>query len=445
MKEIKPILIDDLQKMNRSYLKDEKNTIVRHSLVSGPLEIVSKSADHNSETRFAFSIDIKTMAATNQKSSGRCWIFAATNLLREIIAKRCKISNFELSQSYLALYDKLEKINYALETIIDLLDCDDDDRTLQFVLKNGVGDGGQWDMFVNLVKKYGLVPKSAMDESFISSATQSLNALINFNISRFASEARLTYRQKGLDEVRMLQRQFIDKCYRLLLNSYGKPLEKFAFEYVDEKNKYHLVNNLTPLKFYQRYIGDTLDGYVSLINAPTKDKPFYRSFTIKYLGNVVEGHIVKHLNLPMTRIKDLIIETLKNGELVWFGSDVAYYRDREKGVWDDQSFDYQTAFKMNYTMNKGDALTYRASAMNHAMVITGVNLVDGKPTKWKIQNSWGTANGEAGYYIMSDTWFDQFVYQAVIDRKYLSQEELASYDAEPIILKPWDPMGSLAD
>ncbi|MFA7032060.1 MAG: C1 family peptidase [Bacilli bacterium] len=445
MKENNPISLNDLAKLNKKYLKNNQNMIVRHALVSGPLENVSKSADHRSETRFAFSVDNKTMPATNQKSSGRCWIFAATNLLREIIAKRCKITNFELSQSYLALYDKLEKINYALETIIDLLGCEDDDRTLQFVLKNGVGDGGQWDMFVNLVKKYGLVPKSAMDESYISSATHSLNTLINFNISRFASEARLIYQEKGILEVRALQKQFVDKCYTLLLNSYGKPLEKFAFEYVDSNDKYHLVNNLTPLKFYEKYVGDALDNYVSLINAPTKDKPFYRSFTIQYLGNVVEGKIVRHLNLPMTRIKELIIETLKNGELVWFGSDVAYYRDREKGIWDDQSFDYQTPFSFNYTMNKGDSLTYRASAMNHAMVITGVNLIKDKPTKWKIQNSWGTTNGESGYYIMSDTWFDQFVYQAVIDRKYLSREENLAYDREPIVLKPWDPMGSLAD
>jgi len=444
MKNIKPLTFEYLKNANNSYLKEDKNTIVRHALLSSPLDTVAKSADYQSETRFAFSIDNKTMAATNQKSSGRCWIFAATNLLREIIAKKCKIANFELSQSYIALYDKLEKVNYTLEVIIDLLGCDDDDRTLQFILSNGVGDGGQWDMFVNIVKKYGLVPKTAIDESFISSSTQGLNGLLNFNISRFAGQARKLFQEKGVDEVRKLQKDFIDKTYSFLLNAYGKPLDTFSFEYVDSDNKYHIEENLTAHKFYELYIGDVLDRYVSLINAPTKDKPFNRSFTIKYLGNVVEGKMVKHLNLPMNRIKQLIIQTLQNGELVWFGSDVSFYRDREKGIWDDRSYDFQSAFGLDYAMDKGDSLTYRASAMNHAMVITGVNLSSDVPTKWKIQNSWGTTNGEAGYYIMSDSWFDQFVYQAVIDRKYLSPEELKAYEEEPIELKPWDPMGSLA-
>lgn len=446
MKNAQPILSSELKKLDKAYLKKEKNTILRHSFVMNGLDGIARSDDHAPEMRFAFSIDNKSMAVANQKGSGRCWIFAATNLLREMIAKKCHISQFELSQSYLALYDKLEKVNYALETIIDLIDVEDDDRTLQFVLQSGVGDGGQWDMFVNIVRKYGLVPKCAMDESFISSATRNLNAMLNFNISRFAADARRLYQEKGIEEVRKLQGNFLEKCYTLLLNSYGKPLNKFSFEYVDKDNKYHVVDNLTPLKFKEKYLGDVLEEYVSLINAPSADKPYDKSFTIQYLGNVVEGHLVKHLNLPMERIKQLIITTLQAGELVWFGSDVAFYGARDKGIWDDQYFDYLSPFGMDFTMNKGDSLTYRASAMNHAMLVTGVNLVKGKPTKWKIQNSWGAAAGEnAGYYIMSDSWFDQFVYQAVISKKYLSEEELKQYEADPIILKPWDPMGSLAE
>lgn len=446
MKNTQPLKTKVLSSFNKRYLENDKNTIIRHVLTTNSIDALSMSDDNKPNTRFVFSIDNKTMPATNQKASGRCWIFAATNLLREMIAKRCKIANFELSQSYIALYDKLEKVNYAIETIIDLLDVEDDDRELQFVLKSGIGDGGQWDMFKNIVKKYGIVPKCAMDETYSSSNTRQLNSLINFNISRFASQARRLYHKNGLEAVRALQNEFIDTIYNLLLNAYGKPIDTFTFEYVDnETNQYHAEHNLNPQQFYEKYVGNILEDYVSLINAPTEDKPFNHSFTVKYLGNVVEGDIIRHLNLPMNRIKELIVASLKEGDLVWFGSDVAHYGQRDKGIWDDKAFDYSTPFNMDYTMDKGESLKYRASAMNHAMVITGVNLLNNKPTKWKIENSWGTTNGDNGYYIMSDSWFDQFVYQAVISKKYLTKEEIEQYQADPIVLKPWDPMGSLAD
>lgn len=188
-----------------------------------------------------------------------------------------------------------------------------------------------------------------------------------------------------------------------------------------------------------------LDEYVSIINAPTKDKPFNKSFTVKYLGNVAGGKKVTHLNLPMERMKELIIAQLKDNQIVWFGSDVSSYGDRPNGVWDDGLFDFKSLLDLDYKMDKGESLDYRASAMNHAMCITGVAIRDGKPTKWKIENSWGELNGKNGYYIMSDTWFNQYTYQAVVNKKYLTKEELDAYNAEPIELKPWDPMGSLAD
>ena len=442
MEEIK---LNNLKKDLEDYQKDGKNAVVRHAISKTPLSTVVRTQDEIEDVNFDFDINIKTLAAANQKASGRCWIFAATNCLREMIAKELDIPVFELSQSYIAFYDRLEKSNYTLEVIIELISKDYDDRTLTFILQNGIGDGGQWDMFVNIVNKYGLCPKHAFPETATSSATRDTNQLINFNIRKFASDAKAIFESKGIESVKRLKRAVLKKIYFLLVDAYGVPPTTFNFEYTNSKGKYHQVSGLTPLAFKEKYIGNRLDEYVSLINAPTKDKPFNKSFTVKYLGNVVGGKVVTHLNLEMKRLKELIIKQLKDGEIVWFGSDVGFYGDREAGIWDDRIFDYKSAVDLDLKMDKGESLDYRASAMNHAMCITGVALKNGRPTKWKIENSWGTANGEQGYYYMSASWFDQFVYQAVVNKKYLSPEELKAYNGKPIELKPWDPMGSLAD
>ena len=439
------IKLENLDKQLKEYRKDKRNDVVRHAISKTNLSTVVRSQDEIENVNFDFEINVKTLSAANQRQSGRCWIFAATNVLREMIAKQLNLGEFELSQSYVAFYDRLEKCNYVLETIIELLDKDYDDRTLTFILQSGIGDGGQWDMFVNVVNKYGLCPKHVFPETATSSATRDTNLLINFNLRKFASDSKVLFREKGLEAVRKEKEDVLKRIYFLLINAYGVPPKEFTFEYTDKDGNYYRQEGLTPLKFKQEYIGDKLNDYVSLINAPTKDKPFNKSFTVKYLGNVVGGKIVIHLNLPMERLKELIIAQLKDGNIVWFGSDVGFYGDREAGIWDDRIYDYPSAVDLDFKMDKGESLDFRASAMNHAMCITGVAFKNGKPDKWKIENSWGTANGKDGYYYMSASWFDHFVYQAVVDKKYLSEEELKAYNAKPIELKPWDPMGSLAD
>lgn len=445
MKNAVGISSEILKKDLVDYKAVRANAITRHALSNNDISSIAKSHDRIEETDFSFSLEVKSMEATNQKKSGRCWIFAATNVLREIIAKKCNMASFELSQSYIAFYDKLEKINFELEAIIDLIDCEYDDRTLSSILGNTIGDGGQWDMFADIVRKYGLVPKNVMPETFQSSNTQTLNKLINVELRKFAQEAKKIYLAKGIDEVRKYKEVLLQKFVNLMYSSYGFPPEKFDFEYVDSEGKYHLEAGFTPLSFFEKYIGQELDDYVSIINAPTPSKPFMKSYTIDYLGNVVGGKNITHLNLPMARMKELILAQLKDNRIVWFGSDVSYYGDRDSGVWDDKAFDYSTIFDLSFDAEKGTALDYGISSMNHAMCITGVNLKDGIPTKWKIENSWGGDSAKKGYYIMSDTWFDKYTYQAVIDKKYLTKDELDAYMAEPVHLHPWDPIGSLAD
>ncbi len=435
----------NLDNYTKAYLDNNLNNVVRHAMSNVLISDLAYHKDHLKNNELLFDIEIKTMPVTNQYSSGRCWIFAACNVLREIIGKNLNISNFELSQSYVAFYDRLEKINYELESIIDLIDREHDDRTLAHILENGLCDGGQWDMFVNIVKKYGIVPKQAMPETFQSSNTGLSNNLINACMRKFAATAKTAYLEKGIDEVRRLKDELFQKFYNLLLDCHGLPCEKFDFEYRDANNEYHIDKDLTPISFYEKYIGNLLDDYVSVINAPTKDKPYFNTYTISYLGNVIEGKRITHLNVPMERLTELALTQIKNGEVTWFGSDCGKYAARKDGIWDDLSFDYQSLFNLDYDFSKTDGLDYKASVMNHAMVLTGVALKDNQPTKWKVENSWGAGAGINGYYVMTNTWFNRFVFQIVINKKYLKENELKAFEKEPILLKPWDPMGSLAD
>lgn len=395
--------------------------------------------------QFAFSLEVPTMAVTNQQKSGRCWIFSALNFLRERVAKKCNIEMFELSQNYIAFWDKLEKANYFLESVMSAADRPADDRLLSYILSTGISDGGQWDMFVNLVAKYGVVPKAAMEETFQSSNTGEMNRLVNTKLRQCAARFR-SAAAKG-EDLRALKERMLDELYRILCMCFGEPPRTFDFEYVDKDKKFHADRGLTPKTFYDKYVGlDLRNDYVSLTNSPTRDKPFYRTYTIDYLGNVADGSPVHYLNVPMDELKELILAQLKGGEPVWFGSDVGHSGDREKGIWSTECYDFAGSFGMDFSMTKEERLDLRESAMNHAMLITGADLDEaGVPVRWKIENSWSDAHGDKGYYLMSADWFDNYVYQAVVAKKYLDAKMLAALDTEPLHFFPWDPMGTLAD
>lgn len=436
MKEIKK---ENLENIENEYKKDITNTIARRALVKSKISDLTKINEQTEFTRNMFSINLKTLPVTNQKRSGRCWIFAGCNVIREKIAEKYNLKDFEISQNYIAFYDKLEKCNYLLESIISLKDSSKDDRTLDYLLSTGVQDGGQWDLFVNIVNKYGVVPKNAFPETFQSSNTNEIDGLLNKYIRKFAYDIR-----NNEENIEARKEKSIKEIYSILCSCFGIPPKTFTFEYVDKDKKYNIIKDLTPMKFYKEIVPINLGEYVSIINSPTDDKPFGKTYTVDYLGNVIEGNEVLYLNLEIERLKGLAINQLKDGETVWFGSDCGKAGDREGGVWDDATFDIDTLFKINSQMSKGAMLDTRESAMNHAMVITGVNLDNETPTKWKIENSWGDEVADKGYYVATDSWFTKYVYQVVVNKKYLTQEERDSLKEEKIRLKPWDPMGTLA-
>lgn len=441
---MKAINFELLENFSKKYQEKPVQRALRRVLQKNELVGLFEKQESKPKTQFRFSHEIKTLPVSNQKASGRCWLFAGLNVLRETIAKRYNLAQFEFSQNYTAFWDKFEKINYFIESIDDFLVCDQDDRTLQHILKTGIQDGGQWDMFVSLIEKYGVVPMDAMVETSSSSNTRFMNQIINVKLRQYAAKARSLFANGKQKEIAKLKEQYLEELFTFLVTNFGMPPKQFDFEFVDKDGQYGIHKNLTPQAFYHDYLNDCLKEYISIINAPTKDKPFNKTYTVSYLGNVVGGRDIKYLNLEINELKQLVLDQMKNNEVVWFGADVGRYGDRVAGVWDDQTFDFDEMLEMNLWLSKAEELDYSQGAMNHAMVFTGFNLDEDKPNRYKIENSWGDANGLKGYYLATDTWFDRYVYQAVIHKNYLSEAQLKAWKEKPIVLKPWDPMGSLA-
>lgn len=442
MKQAKPLTEAFLTQCKAAYDADPTARLRTAALSKTSLTDAAFSPMDAAKLQDSFSVEVKTRGVTEQKQSGRCWLFASMNVMREVVAERCKLAEFELSGNYLAFWDKFEKINFFLESVVDTALQETADRTVNWILA-GISDGGQWDMMVSIVKKYGIVPKSVMPETYQSSNTRSFGQLINRKLRKDAVELRQLVRE-GKDPAPRKEEMLLE-LFKALCICFGRPVDTFDFEYTDEDGVYHVDRGLTPKQFYDRYIGLALEDYVSVIHAPTQDKPFGKTYTVKYLGNVVEGGI-RYLNLPMERLKDLAIRQLQDGEPVWFGSDCTKYGSGPDGIWDPDSFLFGEALGgLDLSLSKDQGLDYADSAMNHAMVLTGVNLdAEGKPNRWKIENSWGEKTGRKGYFVASDRWFEELVYQVIIHKKYLTPQERQALEESPISLEPWDPMGTLA-
>ena len=437
---------EDLGTFEKRFLADRANRVAMDAVVNNGVLKSAKNAEAFRTTTHQFSVSLKQGEITNQKQSGRCWMFAALNCLRFQVMQKLNLETFELSQCYTLFYDKLEKANYFLESILETLDEPADSRLIAHLLMAPLNDGGQWDMLCSIVDKYGLVPKSAMPETVSSSATREMTSCMTEKLREFACVLRRMHTEgKTEAQLREVKAAMMETVYDMLCTCLGVPPKTFDLEVRDKDNQFIRETGLTPKTFYEKYIGIDLNQYVSLINAPTEDKPYYRSYTVKFLGNVKEGRPVRYVNLPVEELKAAAIAQLKDGEPVWFGCDVGKSSERELGLMDLNLYHTDALFNTTFGMNKAERLTYGQSLMTHAMVFQGVNLDEnGKPNRWRVENSWGKEPGKDGYYVMTDDWFSEYTYQIVVNRKYLSEEILKAYESDPIELEPWDPMGSLA-
>ncbi|KIS71332.1 uncharacterized protein UMAG_01232 [Mycosarcoma maydis] len=425
---------------------------------------------------FSHAIPYEVKPVVNQKSSGRCWLFATCNVIRHQAAKVLELDEFELSQSYLSFWDKLEKSNYFLENMIELADEALDQRVVGFLKTAPTNDGGQWDMVANLLEKYGVVPKSVFPESYNSSYSTQINWLVTLKLREYTLELRqikkdverkfgnLAHQEHGsisTHEIRYAVRQAqrarkeeqMEEVYRLLVISLGtppQPDQEFSYNYRNKNGKFVTIRS-TPKRFLAEYTG-TFDHKTrcSLIHDPRH--PADRLITVERLGNVWEGTPISYVNTTVDVMRAAVVNSIKAGHPVFFGCDVGQFSDKTSGIMDPALFGYQDAFNISLGLTKAQRIELGESSMTHAMVITAVHIDErtGKVERYRVENSWGEAGvgNDKGFMVMSDKWFQEFNYQVVVDRKFMPKHLWALYttgvDANTIRLPPYDPLGALA-
>ncbi len=433
MKEIDAGL---LQEFRTAYEKDRESQTLNGALAKTDLADLSfvpmKAALHQGP----FAVEVKTWGITAQQKSGRCWLFAALNILREIVAERCGLEKFELSQNYLSFYDKLEKANNFLEMVIQQAGEPVKGQSMQYVLR-GMVDGGYWSEAAHLVEKYGVVPKASHPETYQSEHTDRFLAAMNRLLRKDALELRELI-QAGQDPYPR-KKEMLAEVYKAECIAFGAPVETFDFAWRDKDKQYHCDRNLTPREFYEKYVGLALDAYVPVINEPTPDKEMDRPVVFHGVENMV-GKDMAALNLSQEALEDLCIRQLQAGDPVWFACDAGAYGARKEGIWDPDSVQVEKLLGgFSLEMPKGKRLEYGASSATHAMLLTGVDFdANGRPTRWKIENSWGKEVGKDGYFICTEKYFREFVYEAVISRSHFTPEQQAMLRKEPIRINPWD-------
>ena len=435
-----------MESSREAFRGDDKNRLAMNAVTRSDVTDVAMCRDAFNQINHTFSHTVPVEGkATYQAKTGRCWLFAALNVLRLPLMEEHGLEEFEFSQNFLFFWDKLEKANYFLDSIIETREQPLNGRLVSWLLANAVPDGGQWDMFVNLVEKYGLVPKSAMPESHSSSHSLRMNRLLLHKLREYGKTLRdFHHFGESLISLHETKLGMMSEIYRILCIHLGEPPTRFDWCFRDKDNKYHAYRDLTPHEFSEVHVPGLIDERICLVHAPTDDKPMNSLLSVRYLGNVVEGHPVRYLNVPIEVIKKAASESIQDGVAVWFGCDVGKRFHRGLGVMDLELYDYDLVLGTDTRLDKAARLDYGDSSMTHAMVFTGVDIEDGKPARWRVENSWGEKVGEKGYFLMTDCWFDEYMYEVVVDRKYVSEEITNIRKQKPIILDPWDPVGALA-
>ncbi|MGW4601052.1 aminopeptidase C [Streptomyces sp. NPDC004457] len=434
---------DELELFEKEFAARPVNRLMQNAVTQTPVDDVALDRRILTGIDHSVSHHLDDWKVTDQKQSGRCWMFAGLNLLRVGAARKLGVKDFEFSQNYLLWWDKFERANHFLEAVVETSDRDVDDRTVAHLLADPIGDGGQWNMFVALVAKHGLVPKSAMPETDSSSSTRAMNRALQTLLRQGARDLR-ALAAEGVEAQRGHKREVLAAVHRVLSIHLGTPPQRFLWQWEDRNKEFHRDGWLTPAEFAAAYVDLPLDEYVCLVHDPRESSPVGRTFTVEYLGNVVDAPPVVYLNAPVELLKRLAMEAVVGGEPVWFGCDVAKMMRADAGVWDAALFDYAAVYDAPFTLDKAGRLLHHDTQMTHAMLFTGVDVVDGSPRRWRVENSWGEAKADKGFWTMNDSWFGEHVFEIAVRRSALPPELAAALDQPPIVLPAWDPMGALA-
>lgn len=409
------LTLDEIAKFQQDYQQNKQNKIAELAVVNNGVQKASFNGEGIRDLNRTFSIEIPTDNVTDQKQSGRCWLFAALNVLRHKFAKQYHAKNFTFSQSYLFFWDRIERANIFFNHILETADKPVNDRTVHFYLQAPDTDGGQWHMAISLIRKYGLVPTYAQDESFTANNTAAFNQALNMKLREDGLVLRKLAQAGKNDEIEQKRQEYLSEIYRMAVIAFGQPVQKFDLEFKDD-----------------------LDDYVVLFNAP--DHEYDKLYAFPFEDNVEGGSPVRFLNTKIENLKEAAIKQLKDGETIWFGCDVGKQSDRQKGILAANLYETDTIFGIETKLNKKERLQTGASGSTHAMTFVGVDVVDGKPRQWKVENSWGTKVGEKGYFVMDDKWFDEYLFKVVVKKQYLPEKLVKIAEGEAISVPCWDSM-----
>jgi bleomycin hydrolase len=433
----------DLERLRKDFSASPTYRLAQNAVTRVTVDDVAINREIVNSIDHSLSTTLDDWKVTNQERSGRCWLFAGLNLLRVGVMRETGLKDFEFSQNYAMFWDKLERANYFLEAIIETAGRDLDDRTVAFLLETVAGDGGQWNMFAALVAKHGLVPKGYMPETQSSSNTARMNSMLRYQLRQGAREVRAATAD-GLEAARAAKAGVLEVIYRILCIHLGTPPERFDWQWTDKDKKFHRDGVLTPQEFAAKYVDLPVSDYVCLVNDPRPSSPIGRTFTVEYLGNVIGGPPVTYLNVDVQVIKDVAAAAIQGGEPVWFGCDVGKMMSNDYAVWDASLYDLPSVYDAEFGLSKAERLAYHETQMTHAMLFTGVDVLDGVTRRWRVENSWGSDRGKDGFYTMNDSWFDEYVFEIAARRSALPAELQQALDTKPIVLPAWDPMGALA-
>ena len=439
----KTITRKQVAELRKGFDAESSNKVAQNAVTNVQLPDLTLNRDLVQDIDDSFSTKLDDWKVTAQMRSGRCWLFATLNLLRVGAMKKMNLKNFEFSQAHIHFWDKFERANHLLEAVIETSDRPVDDRTIHFLLSDPIGDGGQWNMAMNLIRKHGLVPKSAYPESNSSSATRWMNAELKNILRSSACEIRAIVDGGGsIDEARAHKEKRIADIWNMLCIHLGTPPKTFNWQWRDKDNKFHRNGRMTPQQFAAEFVDIDWENYVCIVNDPRNE--YYQTYTVDFLQNVAGGPPVVYLNVPSKEMKGVTQKLLEDGMPVWMGCDVGKGMDRKRGLWDAELFDVGGLYGVEYGMDKADRLRHNQTMMTHAMLFTGVDVVNGRPRRWRVENSWGQDTGQKGYYTMNDSWYDQYMFEIAAPASYLNEKMQAGLETEPVVLPAWDPMGSLA-
>ena len=439
----KTITRKQVAELRKGFDAESSNKVAQNAVTNVQLPDLTLNRDLVQDIDDSFSTKLDDWKVTAQMRSGRCWLFATLNLLRVGAMKKMKLKNFEFSQAHIHFWDKFERANHLLESIIETSDRPVDDRTIHFLLSDPIGDGGQWNMATNLIRKHGLVPKSAYPESNSSSATRWMNAELKNILRSSACEIRAIVDGGGsVEEAREHKEKRIADIWNMLCIHLGTPPKTFNWQWRDKDGDFHRNGRMTPQQFAAEFVDIDWEDYVCIVNDPRNE--YYQTYTVDFLQNVAGGPPVVYLNVPSKEMKAITQKLLEDGIPVWMGCDVGKEMDRKRGLWDADLFDVEGLYGIEYGMDKADRLRHNQTMMTHAMLFTGVDVVNGRPRRWRVENSWGQDTGQKGYYTMNDSWYDQYMFEIAAPTSYLNEKMQAGLESEPVVLPAWDPMGSLA-